>query len=393
MIFLHIHRTGGSTLWHTLSNAATRQNHQVIDLYYESWAAFQNPFSTVDAIEKMNADGRQINWNDDALLIHHHTRQNIGNSLPSEALYYATIIRDPVDRFISEVFHIRKLLMEGAELTEEFSFYGGEFTWYREVLGESLYTMFMQETVDPDELLIAASKCPYYQNFYFNVFWSALINDQSTFTPTYRPSNITEGQRHKLVTAVREKFAYIGRYPQLKRAISAVAYLSGLSINPDADLVHVKNASNKPDIRPETLAILRKANEDEYLLLEMLEAPSARERVLERRGHEEQSKREIISQDFEHLQREFNAVQQALQHTSDELQNVQSHAEKLHLELNQAQTLAETLQIKSSQAQTLAETLQIKLTHAQDHIEQLHHSKSWRVTAPFRSILRLVRQR
>lgn len=364
MIFLHIHRTGGSTLWHTLSNAAISQNHQAIDLYYESWAAFKNPFSTVNAIEKMIADGRGASWDSDSLFIHHHTRQNIENSLPREALCYATIIRDPVDRFISEVFHIRKLLMHGAELAEDFPFYEGEFGWYRNVLGESLYHLFIQENVDPDELLVAASKCPYYKNFYFNIFWSVLISDQNTINPTYFTGNITDSQRHVLVTVIREKFVYIGRYPQLKSAISSIAYFKGISIDPDANLIHVKNASTKPEIRPETLDKIRKANEDEYLFLSMLEAPSARELILERIEREEQSKQEIIRQNIEHSQIEIKNLQQALRDTVDELRISQNFAEKMRMELNQAQ----------------------------NHIEQLHHSKSWRMTAPLRSIIRLIRR-
>ncbi|MFJ4143539.1 hypothetical protein [Pseudomonas sp. NPDC089734] len=370
MIFLHIHRTGGSTVWHTLANAAFHQGHQVIDLYNESWVAYQNPFSAVDVIRHMVVEGRGKGWENESLLIHHHTRQNIEGLLPPEARCYVTLVRDPVERFVSEVFHIRKLLMKGAELTEEFPFYQGEFSWYRKVLGESLYAMFMQEDVGPDELLIEASKCPYYKDFYFNIFWSLLKRDVTPVEPTYYTEKITDDVRSVLVAAIKEKFLYVGQYPKLGEAVSAIAFLKGVVVNSDVDMVHVRNGSNKPDIRRETLDELRIANADEYRLLSMLEMPDKLARALERAGREEYLRREVVSQknqlstQCDVLNQTIHELQQRLQGTCNDLRLSQSDAVEVRMELNAAQ----------------------------NRIEELHRSTSWRLTAPFRSIITFVRR-
>lgn len=362
MIFFHIHRTGGSTVWQTLSNAAIRQNRPVIDLYFESWMSNQNPFDTPSIIEKMVADGMQIAWDSESLLIHHHTRHNIEQLLPNLSHTYATIIRDPVDRFISEVFHIRKLLMHGAALTDNFPFYEAEHVWYRDVLGEPLYRLFLMEDSDPDELLTEASNCPYYKDFYFNTFWSALKGRNRKLNPTRFMAVINANHRRMLVDAICDKFFYMGQYPQLKRTISNIAYLTDLAINLGTDLVHVDNKSTKPCLQPTTLDVLRRANEDEYLLLSMLKGASIGQQMLERVAYRERSKREVMIQDIIRMQSDIDTLQQSQVGANLELNAARCDARRMRAELDQTQ----------------------------NHLEQIYGSKFWRMTAPLRKIGKFI---
>lgn len=362
MIFFHIHRTGGSTVWQTLSKAAISQNRPVIDLYFESWMSNQNPFDTPSIIEKMVADGMQIAWDSESLLVHHHTRQNIEQLLPNLSHTYATIIRDPVDRFISEVLHIRKLLMHGAALTDNFPFYEAEHVWYRNVLGEPLYRLFLMKDSDPDELLTKASNCPYYKDFYFNTFWSALKGRNRSINPTHFMTAIDADRRRMLVDAICDKFFYIGQFPQLKRTISNIAYLTDLAINLETDLVHVDNKTTKPCLQPTTLDVLRRANEDEYLFLSMLKGASIGQQMLERVALRERSKGEVMIQDIIRMQRDIDTLKQSKVGANLELNAAQCNARKTREELDQTQ----------------------------NRLEQLYSSKSWRMTAPLRKIVKFI---
>jgi glycosyltransferase involved in cell wall biosynthesis len=274
MVFLHIHWTGGSTVWHSLAHLAAKHNIRVIDLYGESFMAFGEPFRTLDALSKVQADGAATAAGTDSVLLHHHTRQYIESVLPADGHRYATVLKDPVERFISDVFHTRRLLTEGAALPEEFPLYQGEVAWYREILGEPLYALFIQPEVDPDVLVTRASACPYYQNFYFNVFWSVLAKPAVSVTPEYFTGVMDDAARLALVERIRERFVYIGTSPDVAQAVTAITSLLDMPCDPEGELVHLDDGSTRPSLRSETLEMLRLANEDEYLLLAMLGMPN-----------------------------------------------------------------------------------------------------------------------
>lgn len=383
MIFLNMGRTGGSAVWNILAPIATKHAVRVIDLYERSLSDFGTPFLARQAVGKAQQLGAPgLNWVNDSLFLHHRTRQNIEAILPSEACDYVTLLRDPVERFLSDVFHIRKLIGESFELPEASLRTQAEISWYRKILGESLYARFVQQDADLDELVLEASRCPYYENFYFNFFWSLLISPAVGEVPEYFGGVIDDQARLELVGAVHQRFAYIGIYPHLKQAISSISFLLGVTLDPGMEFFQIHASSSKPYLRSQTLEKLRATKADEYRLLAMLKLPDSVAAGLERAG-EVQQKQKLLRESVQRMQR-----------TNDQVQR--------HAEFSIAEAKRESIKkVKGLEHQLLglrgelsvckqgAAVAGAELWAAQNHIERVHQSRSWRITAPLRAIKKL----
>jgi len=157
LVFFHIPRTGGSSVWHALAAIADLQGIPIVDLYHEALVKFSDSSKTLEAVSD-----RQKLLRARTCLIHHHTEIKIQNYFDT-APHYATIVRDPFDRFISDLQHL-----SAHQRSQNPS---------KESVGEGLD--FMQAMADPSKpihsLIDIYSRSDYFQNYYRNWFGSLLL--------------------------------------------------------------------------------------------------------------------------------------------------------------------------------------------------------------------------
>ena len=154
LVFFHIPRTGGSSVWHALAEKAELQGIPIIDLYHEAVVKFSDPSKTIEAISDRQRFLRRT-----TCLIHHHTSTKIQNYFDNQPLY-ATVVRDPFDRFISDIKHLSAHKRSSKAGAIE------ELELMRDMADPS---------VDTRSLIDIYSRTDYFQNYYRNWFGSLLL--------------------------------------------------------------------------------------------------------------------------------------------------------------------------------------------------------------------------
>jgi hypothetical protein len=110
--FIHILKTGGSSLWRMMIEAGA-DNYRVADTYHLANLRFNNVTDDVKALGLILEDAGREN-SDKPLLIHHHTLSCPGNL---HDFQYVLSTRDPVARCFSEYRH--HCLLANQEMTTE----------------------------------------------------------------------------------------------------------------------------------------------------------------------------------------------------------------------------------------------------------------------------------
>jgi hypothetical protein len=256
VVFFHLPRTGGSTVWHSAAHLAARHGLPAIDLFHHSARLCGSPHQPLAALRDIKA-GAGVPLEG---LIHHHSTQNITAELSPDEHHYATILRDPVDRFVSDIFHLRALMRRDqnfrAEITAAAAPESAEFL-----------AALLDESASPDRLVLLAAEQPCYQNYYLNSFWQFLFAAPSC--PRETPP-MPEWVIPALAFAVRSRFCLIGRFPDIHGMVRQMIKLAGVENETDVQLTHVANGSPTPTLRPETIERLRELNRTEYRFLEEL---------------------------------------------------------------------------------------------------------------------------
>ena len=157
LVFFHIPRTGGSSVWHALAKKADLQGTPIIDLYHQALVKFSNSSKTLEAI----SDWQRLLLQR-TCLIHHHTEFKIQNYFDNP-LHYATIVRDPFDRFISDIKHLSAHMRSQNSSKENF---GKERVLMDDMANPS---------IDIHSLIEIYSRSNYFQNYYRNWFSSLLL--------------------------------------------------------------------------------------------------------------------------------------------------------------------------------------------------------------------------
>lgn len=103
-IFFHIPRTAGSSIWHGLAHLAAASNMDIIDIYHWSLKKYSDLSQSSNVLTAM-----QPLSNDRERIFHHHYPDYILNFIDEPVM--ATIVRDPVERFISDIFHYKRALV------------------------------------------------------------------------------------------------------------------------------------------------------------------------------------------------------------------------------------------------------------------------------------------
>lgn len=270
VVFFHIPRTGGSTIWHSLIQAATKRGVWIADLYYDSMQQYGEAHHAYDVLEKLG--GLRVPRSSPNLLYHHHTRQNLTAILPPSENQYVTAVRDPVERFVSEIFLLKEGLINGKNHPHEAEKFGGKYFmdgWALEYYYEpEFYAAAANESLPIDELMLLAVERKVHENYYFNYFYSLLFGSTKEWASTYSgdPALIVK----PLAREVKEKFAYIGIFPFMQRSVREISTLGGFQDFSSDALKHIENGSKKMPLARATRERLRDYFDLDYQFLDLI---------------------------------------------------------------------------------------------------------------------------
>lgn len=150
-------------------------------------------------------------------LFHHHTTEPILHLFPADETVVATVLRDPVDRFVSEVFHSRAFLCSYQD--EEFVAYHAK-RW-----GVRYVKALTQPDISTKELLDVAASVEFLRNYYTKYF-AALFD----FHPSRSRLAFLSSGRYlqQLASLVRSRFSVIGNFDDLHASYSEIAEAFGI---------------------------------------------------------------------------------------------------------------------------------------------------------------------
>lgn len=349
LMFFHIPRTGGSSIWHSLAVVAARQNKIIADLYHQSREMVGHPFAPNEAIQYFHDFLRKTNLCfDDDVIYHHHTYQNVPYLLDSDQIQRVTIIRDPLSRVISEAFHMRHFLLDEHAKTVNGYPPGGEYEFHRKKFGEPLFNELIATDVDPDALALNFAKL--HQNYYLSYF-SHFLN------PQLEPKELDECAALSLAKQVCQAFIWVGKFPILDEFINVCGLLTDMDVSIEQDMQHITNGSGAPTLKPETLAQIKAINSLDYVFTDAVLA------AYDRR---------VISRLIDLKERRTSKEKRALDHSNAKLAE--------HAALEQA-AKQERLREVAASAEMAEELAQCRNT-----LEEIHKSIYWQVTKPLRMI-------
>ena len=209
LVFFHIPRTGGSSIWHALADSAATIELPIVDLFYLS----QLDYGSTEYALNVLADNRELLRRCDTL-IHLHTPQNISYFLREDRIVYTTIVRDPIERFCSDVAHLHLVLPNFSEAAR--SEFLAKARW------EQCFVDAMTDVAVPtDSLLEMAAEEPFFQYYYYHHFYGLMCEKPIPVRRLEAPAD--ENSIDELARAVRDKFAYVGRYPNVAGGFHDIA--------------------------------------------------------------------------------------------------------------------------------------------------------------------------
>jgi hypothetical protein len=212
-VFVHVPRTGGSSVWHSLAHLAPRFSVGVIDIYYQCQLNGGTLAGAKDVVRDIR---REIG--DAPCLFHHHTSEPVYDVFSLKDTIFATVLRDPVDRFISAVVHYRNFVTTHSDL---------KFIEYHAMIwGRDFFDYCVKPDVEIGELLDLAATQKYFRTYY-TTFFASLFDMAETSAA--------------LPVRIREVFSVIGRFESLAASYSDIAVLFGMGA---AELDHIVNMGN-----------------------------------------------------------------------------------------------------------------------------------------------------
>jgi hypothetical protein len=207
-LFLHMNRTAGSSIWHGLAKLSSEQNLDIIDLHYHSIKNYGVPQRAADFVAGMLPID-----NNKERIFHHHTYSNITAYIDNPVL--VTVLRDPLDRFISDFFHYRKILLSGV-LSDSY------LDVISETLGPELVYAIGHDT-SISTLLRVAAKAPFF-NHYYTIFFTKFLLGPTAWSPPHNlyGKKFTRDEIHELARIILQKFSIIGLNPHVLEAFSEI---------------------------------------------------------------------------------------------------------------------------------------------------------------------------
>jgi len=264
LVFFHLAKTGGSSIWRALIPTAALSIPPVpiFDLYHYGRCNLRTVTKTPKVLEHFKDPLKK-----GRTLIHHHTSQPI-ESFFERPPVYTTIVRDPVDRFISEVNHGRTLLCSGPEEGDQANPMDPRVEIEERGWSRGLIDMAAFDEVSFEDLLARALQEPYLARYYYWTFFHLLLGQPEPFPPRCFPE---EGPSNKILAdVVRARFSYIGRFPFVYKTYVKIAQTYQMPVRVRGEnfpnLLQRNSHTLVPDLRKD----LRSAFKEDYEFLSHL---------------------------------------------------------------------------------------------------------------------------
>ncbi|MEN1834256.1 hypothetical protein AAIM60_15320 [Pseudomonas lijiangensis] len=385
LMFFHIPRTGGSTVWHSLAGVAARQNKIVADLYHQSREITGHPFAPQEAIQFFHDFLKQTNLCFDSdVIYHHHTYQHDPYLLGSDELQRVALIRDPATRLVSEAFHMRRFLLGDHENIAAGQPPSQEYEFHRKLYSEELFRELIASEVDPDALVLHFAR--HHQNYYLSYF--------SGFLHPELVEGVTdEAGALGVAREVGQAFMWVGQFPALGEFLQACGLLADLDISIEQDMQHVANGSSIPVLKEETLAQVRAINSLDYVFTDALLKKYDNRLIRHLVGLKEKrfARHESALRNVEgELARQISGHESALRNGEGEQARQIAHYESamrdLNDELARQTALAQTAQQELLDAIAVSDERAEELEHYKSVLQVMHGSLSWRLTKPLRTL-------
>ena len=245
VVFYHLLRTGGSSIWASLWYSAAQDSKHHWDLYHTARTRFGDNRLVYKAVQyEQENSGRQ------PCVIHHHIPLAITPCTEVNTTA-TTIVREPIERFLSEVQHGMSLL--AGEMDDVHK--AGCISAENELLGSG-WPAELIERVKRDHLsflqTVEATQSYKHFNSYYQLWFARFCYPQLSAL-SYQETYEKLPSLADLATKIMRNFSYIGRFPDIQRATLAMARLAGLRCSGDQRWLNRRDkppqcVSNKVDV-------------------------------------------------------------------------------------------------------------------------------------------------
>jgi len=154
------------------------------------------------------------------VLVHHHTSHPIGFFFEQPPLY-TTIVRDPVDRFISDINHCRAVLCGEWDEVHQKKLIDPKVEVEGRGWSRHLVEMAASPEISLENLLESALKEPCIARYYYWAFYHLLLGTPEAIQPALLPGDCPSNEA--LANLVLSKFAYVGHFPHVFKTYLKIA--------------------------------------------------------------------------------------------------------------------------------------------------------------------------
>ncbi|HEY4233808.1 MAG TPA: hypothetical protein VGM76_10300 [Lacipirellulaceae bacterium] len=256
LVFYHIPRTGGSSIWHALAASAACAEFPIVDLYHLAQKDYGSYEFTYNVLTE-----RQKSLSNVTSLIHLHTPHNISYFLNEIDIVYATIVRDPIDRFISDVCHLHRAWPNIAEVLKR--------NLIRDAHWQPVFAdAMLRRDIPIEAILDMAAQEPFFRYYYYHHFYGLLC--QRLLPSLAFPVPESAAAIREVASLTQERFGYIGRYPQVGDSYHDIADLFKLPHDRGAEFTNHINRLDSHMLMPDRRERFGEAFRKSYDLLSHL---------------------------------------------------------------------------------------------------------------------------
>jgi hypothetical protein len=258
-VFVHVPRTAGSSIWQSIVRLAAEYEIRVFDIYRESNHRYGFPEASDRVLE-----ASQKELSDSRFLYHHHTAENIFRHFDPSRSVFATVLRDPIDRFVSDVYHYRRFV-RSTEPDSPFASHTARF-W-----SPRFTSSLRRDDIEPCELLDLAMAENFFRNYYVNFFAAMCRSERDAggaldISVKYKSRDLAD-----LAREIRQHFRIIGDFSNLQETYSQIQAVFRIPPPRQRLELKVNRGESKPRLTRFQQRRYVKAFASDYCLLDELQ--------------------------------------------------------------------------------------------------------------------------